>query len=543
MTAAAAEVGDGLGTLAGTGKLLRFQARRTRVHLTAWTLGIAGGTWLITPVLADQYATPESRVALGATMNTPAMRSMTGPAEYVAAYADSIGALFANRMLLWTGAMTAVMFVLLVVRLTRADEETSRSEVLRSNPVGRRADLAAALALSAAAATVLGALMALAVLGLEDGAAGGAVLFGLAHTAIGLVFAALTAVAAQVSDSASTATGYGLGLLGWSFLTAGVGNAQENAAVWLSPLGWSQLTFMYTSEERWWPLALTLAVAVAASSLAFALVSRRDFGQGLVAARAGRPGAAAGLRSAHALTFRLTRGLMWTGAATLLLLGAAYGSVLGSADEFADSLSEAQRAMLDRGGSTMAYSFAATFIAINAVVAALFGILVIGRGRKEETVGRGELIAASPVARSAWPGSYLPAALFAATVTNLLGGLGLAATGSGGDGGLFGKVLLGTAIQLPAVWTLVAFAFAAFAWLPRAGWLRWLLWVWSLLVIYFGNMLDMPEWLQDASPFHHVAAYPAQDLEWAPLGVLALLAAALVWLGYAGARRRDLHFS
>jgi ABC-2 type transport system permease protein len=543
MTAAAAEIEDGLGTLAGTGKLLRFQARRSRAYLFWWTLGLAGFTWMTVPVLADQYRSAAEREGFAATMNTPAMLSMSGPAEYIDAYGASIGALFAHRMLLWTGAMTAVMFVLLVTRLTRADEETSRSEVIRSLPVGRRADLAAALLLSAAAAVVLGALLALAAWGLDGGDAASPVLFGLAHTAIGIVFASLTAVAAQLSENASTATGYGLGALGASVLLAGAGNAEGTWSVWLSPVGWAQQTFAYTPDQRWWPLLLAAAVAVLAVWLAFALVAHRDFGQGMFAARPGRPEARAGLASATALTFRLTRGLIWTGVVTLLLLGAAYGSILGGADDFADGLSDAQREILDRGGDSLLLGFTATFISINAVVAALFGVLVIGRGRKEETVGRGELVAAAPVGRGAWPGSYLPAALFAATATNLVGGLGLAATGAAGDGELFGKVMVGTLIQLPAIWVVVAFGFAVLGWLPRAGWLRWLAWIWVLVVVYFGGLLNLPDWARAISPFDHIGSYPAEDYAPGALAVLTAVAAAVAAAGYLGTRRRNLDFN
>jgi ABC-2 type transport system permease protein len=543
VTTAVAEIEDGLGTLAGTGKLLRFQVRRSRMYLFWWIAGIAGFTWMTVPVLADQYTTAEERVGFAATMSSPAMLSMSGPIKYVNAYADSVGALFTHRMLLWTGAMTAVMFVLLVTRLTRADEETSRSEVIRSLPIGRRADLAAALLLSTIAAVVLGGLLALASMGLEGGDGSSALLFGAAHTAIALVFASLTAVAAQLSENGSAATGYGLGALGVSVLLAGAGNAEGTWVTWLSPLGWSQLAYIFTSEQRWWPLLISIAVAVLAVWLAFTLVAHRDFGQGMVAARPGRAEAKPGLKSAGALTFRLTRGLIWTGVITTLLLGMAYGSVLGGAEDFADGLSQAQQEILDRGGATIQLSFAATFVSINAIVAALFGVLMVGRGRKEEIVGRGELIASAPVARSGWPGSYLPAALFLATLANIVAGLGLAAAGSSGDGELAGKVLAATLVQLPAIWVLIAFVFAAFAWLPRAGWLRWLAWTWTLLVVYFGALLDLPEWAMAVSPFDHLGNYPAEDFSWAALFVLTGVAVLFAALGYVGAKRRDLQFS
>jgi ABC-2 type transport system permease protein len=543
MSAATAEIEDGLGTLAGTGKLLRFQARRSRMYLFWWIAGIAGFTFMTIPVITDQYQTAAEREGFAATMSSPAMLSMSGPIEYVDAYADSLGALFTHRMLLWTGLMTAVMFVLLVTRLTRADEETSRSEVIRSLPIGRRADLAAALSLSAVAAVVLGALMALAASGLEGGDGTSALLFGAAHTVIGLVFASLTAVAAQLSENGSTSTGYGLAALGASVLFAGAGNAEGGWVTWLSPIGWAQLTYAFTPEQRWWPLLVAAAVAVAAVWLAFTLVAHRDFGQGMFASRRGRAEAKPGLKSATALTFRLTRGLIWTGAITLFLLGLAYGSVLGGADEFADGLSEAQQAILERGDATLQLGFATTFVAINAIVASLFGVLVIGRGRKEETVGRGELIAAGPVARSGWPGSYLPAALFTATLTNVLAGLALGAGGASGDSELFGKILIGTLVQLPAVWVVVAFVFAAFAWLPRAGWLRWLAWTWTLLVVYFGALLNLPEWAMAISPYHHLGDYPAEDFSTPALVILTAVAVLLAGLGYFGLRKRNLSFN
>jgi ABC-2 type transport system permease protein len=545
MTAATAELEERLGTLAGTGKLLRFQARRTRLYLIGWFAGLVGGTWLIASAFPNLYPTAEDRAQYAITVNTPAMRSMTGPETYIDAYAQSTGAMFAHNMMLWTGALTAVMFVLLITRVTRADEETSRLEVIRSGPVGRRADLAAALLLATVAAVVLGLLIALSVAGIDGVDAGGALLYGAAHAAIGLVFAGIAAVTAQLGAFSSSANGIGFAALGASVLFAAVGNAQDNWATWLSPIGWSQLTYVMTPEQRWWPLAVSAVVGALAVSLAFALVTHRDFGQGMMASRAGRAEADASLSGIGTLTFRLTRGLMWAAVITMLLLGSAYGSILGSADDMLETLSEAQQQVLDQGGSSIEENFAATIAAISALFATLFGLLVIGRARKEETGGRGELHAAGAVPRSGWPGSYLPVALTTATVAVAVGGVCLALMGSLslGDWGFFGRLFGASVLQLPAVWVLTAFAFAAYAWLPRAGWLRWLAWIYAFVVAYYGQLLEMPGWLKAISPFDHIAKYPAADVEWLPIAVLVLVAAAISALGYAGARRRDLHFS
>lgn len=534
----------GLGTLAGTGKLLRFQARRSRVYLIGWLAGLAGFNGVIALSYPGLYPTAEDRAQLALSSNTPAMRSMTGPAEYFAAYTDSIAAVFAHQMVLWVGAVAAVMFIMLVTRLTRSDEETSRLEVIRSNPVGRRADLAAALLLACLAAVALGALMALSVVGLEGFDLGGAMLYGLLYTGIGVVFAAITAVAAQFAGYGSTSNGLGFAALGFAVLAAAVGNAQDHWATWLSPIGWSQLTFVGTPEQRWWPLAAAAALASLLIGLAFALVARRDFGQGLMPAVPGRAEARPALRSIGALTFRLVRGTLWSALITMVILGAAYGSVLGSVDDMLSGMSDLERSILAESGGSLEESFAITIAGMNAFVATVFGLLVIGRAHTEETGGRGELLAAAPIPRAAWPGSYLPAALLTAGLGALAGGASLGAIGSAsvGDGAFFGKLLGAATAQIPAIWVMVALAFALYAWLPRSGWLRWLPWVYAFVVGLFGDLLKLPDAARNVSPYEHTPQYPVHDMEPLPLIALLATAAAVTLIGYIGVRRRNLQF-
>jgi len=57
-------------------------------------------------------------------------------------YGDSIGALTAWRYGVWAALFTVVMTVFLVVRHTRADEESGRLELVGSAAVGRRGRVA-----------------------------------------------------------------------------------------------------------------------------------------------------------------------------------------------------------------------------------------------------------------------------------------------------------------------------------------------------------------------------------------------------------------
>ncbi|MDD9371490.1 MAG: hypothetical protein PV358_15320, partial [Acidimicrobiales bacterium] len=56
---------------------------------------------------------------------------------------------------------------------------------------------------------------------------------------------------------------------------------------------------------------------------------------------------------------------------------------------------------------------------------------------------------------------------------------------------------------------------------------------------FLGQLLDLPRWALDLSPFEHVPSLPAADVDIIPLVALTLAAGALTAAGLAGFRRRD----
>ena len=60
-------------------------------------------------------------------------------------------------------------------------------------------------------------------------------------------------------------------------------------------------------------------------------------------------------------------------------------------------------------------------------------------------------------------------------------------------------------------------------------------------MLLFGEVLRLPEWLQDLSPFEHLPFVPAESFTWAPFLALSALAAALSVAGQVAFRRRDVH--
>jgi len=64
--------------------------------------------------------------------------------------------------------------------------------------------------------------------------------------------------------------------------------------------------------------------------------------------------------------------------------------------------------------------------------------------------------------------------------------------------------------------------------------------VFAVVVMLFGRVLRLPTWLQDVSPFRHLALVPAEDFRWAPFLALAAVAALLSAAGQLLFRRRDV---
>src|ERR1700731_5565 len=319
----------------GTLGMLRLYLRRDRVSLPLWVLllSVPLASVYVGSVL-KVYPTEAARAALAASiMASPAQRALYGQV-----YNDSVGAVG-----IWKAGMfhllIAVAVILTVIRHTRADEETGRTELVDSTAVGRYASLSAALLLSFGASIATGAIGAAGLL-TTDIPAGGSIAFGAALAGSGLVFTAVAAVAAQLSPSARFARGAAFTALGVAFTLRAIGDAGSGTLSWLSPLGWSLQVRPYAGD-RWWVLLLHLATTVLLTALAYRLLAGRDVGAGLIAERPGPARATPMLRDAFGLAWRLDRGglLLWTGG--LCLYGLLIGSVVhGIGDELGGSTAQ-----------------------------------------------------------------------------------------------------------------------------------------------------------------------------------------------------------
>ncbi|MDW4917938.1 ABC transporter permease [Streptomyces californicus] len=531
----------GPGAFAGAGTLLRFGLRRDRVRLTVWLLALTLGTLATASEYRTLYSSPEERAAAVSSMGSPAALAMTGPGRYLSDY--TAGAMLGHQLLGFTAVLVGLMSVLTVTRHTRDEEETGRAELVRSAAVGRHAHLAAALGVAAVANLVLAVPLALGLTtaGIEGVDAGGALLYGLAHTAAGLVFAGVAAITVQITAHTRGASGAALAVIGVAYVLRAAGDVGDDALSWLSPIGWVQRTYVFV-DDRWWPLALCLLLAAATAAYGFALSTRRDVGAGLRPARLGRRTASAALTHPLGLALRLHRATLLGFAAALGLMGVMYGSILGEAAGMVKDVEQVQQALAEIGGATVTESFAAMVMTVVAVVAAGYVVMAALRPRTEENAGRAEPLLATGLSRNRWLGSHLAIALAGGTALLVLAGLGFGLSGaaSTGDAGLVLELTGAAAAYAPALWATAGVAVLLHGWFPRAAAAAWIVPVYGFLVGYLGPVLRLPEGLRNLSPFGHVPRLPAAEPAWTPLLVLTAVAAGLIALGLAGFRRRDL---
>jgi ABC-2 type transport system permease protein len=539
---APARPATGGGILSGTRILIRFNLRRDRVRLPVWLLALFLGTVATASNYKTLYSDPEDRASVVTTMDSPAGLAMSGPGHYLDDY--TLGSMMGHQMLGFTAVMAGLMSILIVTRHTRDEEETNRAELVRSTVVGRHAYLAAALSVAVLANLALALLLGfgLGSTGIDSIGIGGSLLYGFAHAAVGIVFATVAAITAQVTAHTRAASGMALAVMGVAFVLRAAGDAGGNDALsWLSPIGWAQRTYVYV-DNRWWPILLCLAFAALCAAAGFVLSTRRDVGAGLRAARLGSRVASESLLRPLGFALRLHRSVLFGFGAGLLLMGATYGSILGQADGLLKNVDQIQDALKDTGGATVAESFASMVIVVLAIVAAVYVVMAALRPRSEENAGRAEPLLSTGLSRARWAGSHLAVAMAGGTVVLLLAGLGIGAAGaaSAGDSGLFPELVGASLAYAPALWVTVGVVAVLFGWLPRAASAAWAVPVYAFVVGYLGQLLQFPDWLNNVSPFGHVPALPAAEMSWTPMVVLTLIAAGLVWLGLEGFRRRDL---
>jgi ABC-2 type transport system permease protein len=529
--------------LTGTGQLTRLALRRDRFMLPVWvyalTLIAASGGYGLKAV----YKTAASR----ATLATSVYHNEAFSFLYGQLHGNSLGAITAWRYLTYAALAAGLMSLFLVVRHTRADEETGRLELLGSAAVGRHAALAAALLVASAANLGLFVLSSV-VLAAGGLPITGAIAFALAEVSGGLVFAALAALAAQISGTARGARGLVIAALGVFFLFRAVGDSGGSHALswltWLSPMGWAEEVRPFTAD-RWWVLALPAVAAVLGVAIAVALAAHRDQGAALLQSSSGPAAAGRTLAGPAGLAWRLQRAGLAGWAAGFLAGGLAIGVVANGIGQLVGSSAAIDKALIRIGGqSALTSAYLAACMSLVGLVAGAYAVSAVLRLRSDEADGLGEPVLSAPVGRLRWGSSYLLAAAAGTAVMLLAGGVGMGlgyGLASSTTGTQLPRLIGAAMAQWPAALCVAAVGAAVIGLAPRwsapAAWTA--VGICGLIGV-FGPAVNLSQAVLDVSPFTHVPKLPGGAFSAEPLLWLTAVTLGLAAAGLAGLRRRDV---
>src|SRR5690625_4654609 len=378
-------------------------------------------------------------------------------------------------------------------------------------------------------------------LGIESMDLKGSLLYGAVLGATGIFFTAITALFAQLSENARGTIGLSFAALGIAYLIRGIGDAGNEAISWFSPLGWVLGSEVYVNNY-WWPILLTIGVALIIVILSLYLNAIRDLESGFIPAKPGRKYAARSLQSPLGLTFRLQRTGIITWIIAMVILGASYGSVLGDLESFFAGNEMMQELLTSAEGFSLTEQFIPMLMSIMAMISTIPAIMVIFKLKGEENKNRTEHLLSRAVSRTQLLGGYFLISLVMSYMMLFLTAFGFWSAGSAvlEDGISFAMLHNADVVYFPVLGVIVGIAVLLVIFIPKFTVLTWLYLGYSFIVVYLGGLLQFPEWMSSLSPFGHISQLPIEDMDFMRAAVLTIISIILVVIGFIGYQNRDI---
>ncbi|MEU8517306.1 hypothetical protein AB0C76_37885 [Kitasatospora sp. NPDC048722] len=517
-----------------------LSARLVRRGTGLLALAVAAYTAVEVFSYLGTYPDAASRARLATLQENPALRMLQGIPHAI----DTPGGFVA-----WDGGWILVSVVgiwalLTTGRLLRGEEESGRADLVLASPLPVGRAVVVELVVLACAISVVGAAVAV-VLATAGTGAGGSVLFGLAVAGFAATFAGISAITAQVFEVRRRATGAAAAVFGLMFLVRMLANSSDSRgwSRWLTPFGWMDDLHPY-ADFRWQALAALLAVPVLLGAVAVRLRRVRDTGGALLAEPDRRPARARLLGGPAALAWRSTRGVL----AGWVIGVAAYAFVIGSTLKTVTDLiasDPAYRKVLRSLGWDAAQAtkgYLGIMAVLIGLLLALYACWRVGAARTEEAAGRLDNTLARPVSRRRWLVGHLLLTVAATALIAVAAALALwTGTAIGAAGVGIADTLESVLNTLPVVVLLTGVAVLLYGARPRLSVAASVaVAVTAYLVQLIGPALDWPGLVLDASPFHHLAAVPAQPFARVSAVVMTGIGLALMTAGIAAFERRDL---
>ncbi|SHO52344.1 ABC transporter permease [Anaerocolumna xylanovorans] len=517
--------------------------KRDWKKIIIWVLGLGLFSGAYVPAF-EEIAKGKGLLGMYETMQNPAMISMVGPTPVNTAADYTLGAMYANEMLLFCGLFAMIMAALHVVSHTRKEEDHGLTELVRSFQVGRQANSLAVVTetilINILLAVFTGGVMA--SFGADTISAGGSFLFGASIGMAGILGAVIALVMAQIMPTSSGATGSSLGIIGLLYIVRAGTDVSNVDLSMINPMGWTYLTYPFT-ENNWVPLIWATAFCIIAVIVAFALEGGRDMGAGYLPEREGREAAKKSLLSVPGLFIKLNKGVMISWLIAFVIMGAAYGSIYGDMQTFIGS-NEMMSQMFTLAGVSIEESFTGTIMMVMIGLVSILPIAIVNKLFSEEVRLHLSQLYSTKVTRAKLYWTSVILAIVAGVIGILLAscGLGGTAISAMGDSSSMdiGDFVAAGYNFLPSVLFFTGLAALALGWAPKLGKVIYAYLGYSFALNYFGGILDLPEWFSKTAVQSWVPRMPVDEFDEAVFSAMTVISIALMVFGYFGYRKRDM---
>jgi ABC-2 type transport system permease protein len=152
-------------------------------------------------------------------------------------------------------------------------------------------------------------------------------------------------------------------------------------------------------------------------------------------------------------------------------------------------------------------------------------------------------VLSTPVPRGRWLGEYGAVGLIAAMVVIVAAVIGavLGATSADDPADVSATAIEAAVAQLPAVLVYLGLGLLLFVLVPRAT----IAAAWALLALgaffgVFGELIGLPDWVRELSPFAHSPVPVGDDIDWSGGAWMLALGIAGIVAAIAAMRRREL---
>ncbi|MED3793112.1 hypothetical protein P4571_11805 [Niallia alba] len=525
---------------AGTGILFKLFLHRDRFLLPIWIFLPVVLILIVASTFSSMGGEGLENVLLDFD-NDPLVSAILGPVMSF----DLTGAI------VWRGTSQIALTLGLgslftLIRHTRVDEETGRSELIRSYVTGTYASLTAALTLTIIGNLIAGILIAITIIFL-GGSITSSLLYAITIVTIGCFFAGISGVAVQLRESSGSARGISITVLGLGILLSILNNTvgADSFLNWITPMAWQRLTQPFAGDN-WIYLIYFIIICALPMIISYVLTARRDLGEGIFIPRSGPKEASPRFSSPLALAWRLQKKNFfgWIIATVLyIVVFAAFSPSLSKTEGMSGWLS-------NLGGTNwvedmeLGYVFISIGIYLMALFVGIYAITTVFRLKKEENEGRIEMLLDKQVSRTKLMRSHLIVAyLFSATLLLVMGIAGGLAYGiaSGDLGGNFGVIFSMSVSKIPPVWIFVGLSALLYGLFPRISEFSWVIWI-SCSILELTWEAKLIDWsLMSISPYAY-AHYTIQITELPYLSLFLLIVISLLFttIGLLGFKNRNV---